>query len=133
MSLTAYCFSLLEKDLEQLKRVQAVGSLLPMARLSLRHLAHIPRISNPCLYCSNIRPVLAHRLFSMGCNIYILCSHIPVRPLARKVACIMSFGSVQFWTSSPTASAQRGGTAAAGGEAAGAHRAGLRGAAGGHL
>ena len=31
MTLTAYCLSLLEKDMEQLKRVQAVGALLPMA------------------------------------------------------------------------------------------------------
>ena len=62
MSLTAYCFSLLEKDLEQLKRIQAVGSLLPMAS---------PRAPLTCLhaaqhhlypYCSDIRRVLAHRV-----------------------------------------------------------------------
>ena len=37
VSLTAYCLGLLEKDVEQLKGVQAAGALLPMASP-----AHLP-------------------------------------------------------------------------------------------
>ncbi len=62
MSLTAYCFSLLEKDLEQLKRVQAVGSLLPMASpCSPSTCLHAAQY-HFYLHCFDIRRVLAHRV-----------------------------------------------------------------------
>ena len=64
MSLTAYCLSLLEKDMEQLKGVQAAGALLPMASVppfclllrmmmllgeTLLRLSHNQKFSHPSL------------------------------------------------------------------------------------
>ena len=143
VSLTSYCFSLLEKDLEQLKRVQAVGSLLPMARPLSRQLADMPLTNYLCPSCSDTTPVLAYIYLYMSWNHFDCAATHPfvlwqekLPDLGASEGCVLSkqhHGNLPDCFTCLPCCAQRAGAAAAGGEAAGAHRAGLRGAAGGHL
>ena len=55
VSLTAYCLGLLEKDVEQLKGVQAAGALLPMASPTPLPLCKLKSRGNPNRPCSGVK------------------------------------------------------------------------------
>ena len=57
MSLTAYCLSLLEKDMEQLKGVQAACALLPMACPFPAPHSQPSIVQAPCKALGNVQPL----------------------------------------------------------------------------